>query len=137
MRVLNAEHSREFVLRAPANFAWSVESCPEWVTVTPSSGVGKVEVTVTVNEMTAADVGTFEINTGSYNSPHYETHTGRSGEIVFLLNDKDARVRMAVEQYDYEYGDGDVIVNQTATKGGRPMYHLFFRIQSEPYGLLS
>ena len=118
MRVLNAEHSREFVLRAPANFAWSVESCPEWVTVTPSSGVGKVEVTVTVNEMTAADVGTFEINTGSYNNPNYETHTGRSGEIVFLLNDKDARVRMAVEQYDYEYGDGDVIVNQSATKGG-------------------
>ena len=118
MRVLNAEHSREFVLRAPANFAWSVESCPEWVTVTPSSGVGKVKVTVTVNEMTAADVGTFEINTGSYNNPNYETHAGRSGEIVFLLNDKDARVRMAVEQYDYEYGDGDIIVNQTATKGG-------------------
>ena len=117
MRVLNAEHSREFVLRAPANFAWSVESCPEWVTVTPSSGVGKVKVIVTVNEMTAANVGTFEINTGSYNSPHYETHAGRSGEIVFLLNDKDARVRMAVEQYDYEYGDGDIIVNQTATKG--------------------
>ncbi|MBO5882288.1 MAG: leucine-rich repeat protein [Alistipes sp.] len=117
MRVLNAEHSREFVLRAPANYAWSVESCPEWVTVTPSSGVGKVEVTVTVNEMTAADVGTFEINTGSYNSPNYETHEGRAGEVVFLLNDKDVRVKMSIEQYDYEYGDGDVIVNQTATVG--------------------
>lgn len=118
MRTLNAEHTREFVLRAPSGFAWSVESMPEWVTVTPSSGVGKTEVTVTVSEMTAAEVGEFEINAGSYEKPNYENHAGRSGEIVFLLNDKDARVRMAVEQYDYEYGDGDVIVNQTATKGG-------------------
>ena len=118
MRTLSAEHSREFVLRAPANYAWSIESCPEWVTVTPSSGVGKTEVTVTVAEMTAADVGSFEINTGSYESPIYETHEGRAAEVVFLLNDKDARVTLDVEQYDYEYNDSEVIVNQTATKGG-------------------
>lgn len=118
MRVLNAEHSREFVLRAPANYAWSVESCPEWVTINPSSGVGKTEVTVTVAEMTTADVGSFEINTGVYNNPNYETHEGRVGEIVFLLNDKDARVKMSVEQYDSDNYDGEVIVNQSATKGG-------------------
>ncbi len=117
MRTLNAEHSREFVLRAPANYAWSVESKPNWVTVTPSSGVGKTEVVVTVNEMTNADVSTFEINTGAYNSPNYETHSGRAGEIVFLLNDKDYRATMDIEQYDYECGDGDVIVNQTASEG--------------------
>ena len=117
MRVLNAEHSREFVLRAPANYTWSIESKPDWVTVTPSSGVGKTEVVVTVNEMTDADVSTFEINTGAYNSPNYETHNGRAGEIVFLLNDKDYRTTMDIEQYDYEYGDGEVIVNQTATVG--------------------
>ena len=118
MRVLNAKHSREFVLRAPANYAWSVESCPEWVTINPSSGVGKTEVTVTVAEMTTADVGSFEINTGVYNNPYYETHAGRVGEIVFLLNDKDTRVKMAVEQYDSDNYDGEVIVNQSATKGG-------------------
>jgi hypothetical protein len=118
MRTLNAEHTREFVLRAPSGLAWSVESMPDWVTVTPSSGVGKTEVTVTVKEMTAAEVGEFEINAGSYERPNYENHAGRSGEIVFLLNDKDARVRMAVEQYDCEHYDGEVIVNQTATKGG-------------------
>lgn len=117
MRVLNAEHSREFVLRAPANYAWSIESKPDWVTVTPSSGVGKTEVVVTVNEMTDADISTFEINTGAYNSPNYETHNGRAGKIVFLLNDKDYRTTMDVEQYDYEYGDGEVIINQTATIG--------------------
>ena len=118
MRTLNAEHTREFVLRAPSGFAWSVESMPDWVTVTPSSGVGKTEVTVTVAEMTAAEVGEFEINTGSYNEPNYENNRGRAGEIVFLLDGKDYRATMKVEQYDYQYGDGDVIVNQSATKGG-------------------
>ena len=115
MRTLNAEHTREFVLRAPSGFAWSVESMPDWVTVTPSSGIGKTEVTVTVAEMTAAEVGEFEINTGSYNYPEYERNSGRAGEIVFLLNGKDYRATMKVEQYDYQYGDGDVLVNQTAT----------------------
>ena len=115
MRTLNAEHTREFVLRAPSGFAWSVESMPDWVTVTPSSGIGKSEVTVTVSEMTAAEVGEFEINTGSYNDPQYERNSGRAGEIVFLLNGKDYRATMKIEQYDYQYGDGDVLVNQTAT----------------------
>ena len=118
MRTLNAEHSRELVLRAPSGQAWSVESCPEWVTVTPSSGVGKVEVTITVNEMTDAEVGIFEIDLGTYNSHKYEKNSGRAGEVVFLLNDKDYRATLKVEQYDYEYGDGDVLVNQTATVGG-------------------
>ncbi len=118
MRTLNAEHTREFMLRAPSGFAWSVESMPDWVTVTPSSGVGKTEVTVTVAEMTAAEVGEFEINTGSYDNPQYENNLGRAGEIVFLLDGKDYRATMKVEQYDYQYGDGDVIVNQSATKGG-------------------
>lgn len=118
MRTLNAEYSRELVLRAPSGQAWSVESCPEWVTVTPSSGVGKAEVVVTVHEMTDAEVGTFEIDLGRYNSHKYEKNNGRAGEVVFLLNDKDYRTTLKVEQYDYEYSDGDVIVNQTATVGG-------------------
>ena len=118
MRTLNAEHSRELVLRAPSGQAWSVESCPEWVTVTPSSGVGKAEVVVTVHEMTDAEVGTFEIDLGTYNYHNFEQNNGRAGEVVFLLNDKDYRATLKVEQYDYEYSDGDVIVNQTATVGG-------------------
>ncbi len=117
MRVLNATHSQEVVLRAPANYAWSIDSKPDWVTVSPSSGIGKTEVVVTVDEMSDADVSTFEINTGAYNSPKYETHNGRSDEIVFLLNDKDYRITMSVEQYDCDNYDGEVIVNQTASKG--------------------
>ena len=118
LRVLNDAHTQTYVMRAPAGEAWSVESCPEWVTVTPSSGVGKVDVTVTVNEMVAADVTQFNVvSGGSVSSPSYSKHNGRAGEIVFLLNAKDYRTKMKVEQYDYAYGDGDVLVNQSATEG--------------------
>ncbi|MBO7331938.1 MAG: leucine-rich repeat protein, partial [Alistipes sp.] len=113
LRTLNDEHSKTFVMRAPAGEAWSVESCPEWVTVTPSSGVGKVDVTITVNEMAAGDVGTFQTSTVNSNGTVIEsTHAGRGGEVVFLLDGKDYRTRMTVEQYDYEYGDSDLITLQ-------------------------
>ena len=118
MRVLNAEHSETYLLRTPNGTSqWSVESCPEWVTVTPSSGVGKTEVVVTVNAMDAAEVGQFEVLKSGSNST-YTKHTGRAGEIVFLLEGKDYRSKMSVQQYDAEVADGDVIVNQTATVGG-------------------
>ena len=118
MRVLNDSHSKTLVLRAPAGEAWSVESAPEWVTVTPSSGVGKTDVTITVNEMIAGEAGTFK--TGTVNSSGkvtYTTHAGRVGEVVFLLDGKDCRVRTTVEQYDYQYGDGDLITLQTKGVG--------------------
>ncbi|MBQ5693335.1 MAG: leucine-rich repeat protein [Alistipes sp.] len=117
MRILNAEHTREFVLRAPSGQSWSIESKPEWVTVTPSSGVGKTEVTVTVNQMTTAEVGEFKIKIMKENSSEYttETHKGRAGEVVFLLEGKDYRSKINIEQYDYQYGDGDVLTTQRAT----------------------
>ena len=118
LRALNNEHSKTFVMRAPAGAAWSVESAPEWVTVTPSSGVGKVDVTITVNEMTAGDVGTFTTGTVNSNGTVIEsTHAGRGGEVVFLLDGKDYRTKMTVEQYDYAYGDGDIYTHQTAGVG--------------------
>ena len=118
LRTLNDEHSKTFVMRAPAGAAWSVESAPEWVTITPSSGVGKVDVTITVNEMAAGDVGTFTTGTVNSNGTVIEsTHAGRGGEVVFLLDGKDYRTRMTVEQYDYEYGDGDLYTHQTKGVG--------------------
>lgn len=97
-RTLNATDSKKLVLRAPSGEAWSVESKPEWVTVSPSSGVGKTEVTITVDAM-AQGAG------------------NRTGEVVFLLDGKDYRSRTTVEQYDYTYGDGDVLTHQTASRG--------------------
>lgn len=97
-RALNASDSKTLVLRAPSGEAWSVESAPDWVSVEPSSGTGKVEVTVTVDELSKGS---------GY----------REGEVVFLLDGNDYRTRTKVEQYDYQYGDGDVITHQTATAG--------------------
>ena len=97
-RTLNAGHSKSFVLRAPSGENWSVESKPDWVTVTPSSGTGKVDVTITTSELAAGS-------------------EDRTGEIVFLLDGKDYRSTMTVEQYDYEYGDGDLITLQEAGTG--------------------
>ena len=117
MRILNAAYTRNLILRAPAGFAWSIESKPEWVTITPSSGVGKTEVTVTVNQMTAAEVGEFKIKIMKDGSSSYttETHKGRAGEVVFLLDGKDYRTKINIEQYDYQYSDGDVLTVQKAT----------------------
>lgn len=98
LRTLNAEYSRTYVLRAPAGENWSVESKPDWVVVTPSSGTGKTDVTVAVNALAQ----------GSGN---------RSGEIALLLDGKDYRSKMTVEQYDYKYGDCEVVILQKASKG--------------------
>lgn len=97
-RTLNAECSKTFVLRAPVGENWSVESKPDWVTVEPMSGTGKMDVVVTTSALAQG--------TGN-----------RSGEIKFLLDGKEYRSTMIVEQYDYEYGDGDVVTLQEANKG--------------------
>ena len=118
-RTLNAQKSKKYILRTPANHEWLVESKPDWITVSPSSGSGKTEITITFDEMTADEVGSFEaeffnesgfyVNTGHYN--------GRAGEIVFLMKDKDYRETMTVEQYDYDASDGDVIELNKASIG--------------------
>ena len=118
IRTLNPEYTKKYMLRVPSGEAWSVESLPEWVTVTPSSGVGRTEVTITVEEMArTTETFTFE-QMDTWGNWSNETHAGRAGEIVFLLESKDRRVTMDVQQYDCDYSDGDVIVNQTATVGG-------------------
>ena len=119
-RALNAETSKTYVLRAPANYDWTVENKPDWITVTPSSGTGKTEVTVTFAEMASADASSISVEM-THPTYAYQTTTknlkGRAGEIVFLLDDKDYRTTMSVEQFDYQYGDGDVITLNEATKG--------------------
>lgn len=117
MRTLGAETSRTYTLRAPANYAWSIQEKPDWVTVEPSSGVGKMDVTITVSQMDASDVESFEVNEGTFNNPSYNTYFGRGGEIIFRLDEKDYTFSMAVEQYDSEYPDEGVQVLQTATAG--------------------
>ena len=116
MRTLNAGVSKTYTLRAPSGFEWSIESKPDWVTITPSNGVGKTEVTISISQLEPTDE-TFLTSYNDERGDYYGPCEGRAGEIVFLLNGKDYRTKMAIEQYDYEYGDGDVIVNQTASQG--------------------
>ena len=118
MRALNGAQSRTYVLRAPANFSWSVDAStlPEWVIVSPMSGTGKADVTISVSEMPRTN-DTFEVNEGTFNSPYYKNYKGRSGEVVFKLDDKDYTFTFDVEQYDYDYPDGYVQTLQTATHG--------------------
>ena len=119
-RALNAETSKTYVLRAPANYDWTVENKPDWITVTPSSGTGKTEVTVTFAEMTPADAAQIEVE---MTDPTYAYQTttkwlnGRAGEITFALEGRDYRTKMTVEQFDYQYGDGDVITLNDAARG--------------------
>ena len=116
-RTLNDSESKTLVLRAEADAAWTVEA-PEWITVTPASGMGKTEVTVTVSEMTATDVGTFEVTSYTSNgSTTATTYNGRAGKVVFHLTGKDYTSTTTVEQYNYTYSDGDYIVNQPASEG--------------------
>lgn len=98
VRALNASCSKTFTIMALAGNSWSVESKPDWVDVTPSSGTGKTEVVLTVNELAKGS-------------------RKRTGEVVFLLDGKDYRAKTMVEQYNYRYGDGDVVTLQTATVG--------------------
>ena len=119
-RALNPETSKTYVLRAPANYDWTVENKPDWITVTPSSGTGKTEVTVTFAEMTPADAAQIEVE---MTDPTYAYQTttkwlnGRAGEITFALEGRDYRTKMTVEQFDYQYGDGDVITLNDAARG--------------------
>lgn len=116
VRTLNAAESRTLILRAPANFNWSIESKPDWVTVTPASGTGKSDITVSVDQM-ARTTDQFEVNEGTFTDPTYKKYAGRSGEIVFRLEDKDYTCTLDVEQYDTDYSDGEVMTLNTATKG--------------------
>lgn len=96
-RTLNASESRTFVLHAESGAAWSIESKPDWVTVSPSSGTGKTDVTVTVSTLPGSE--------------------NREGNVVFLLDGKDYRSTLKVEQYNYAYADGTVLTEQTHSTG--------------------
>ena len=55
-RALNGKKVREYVVYAPSGQSWSMESKPDWITVEPSSGVGKTKVIVTFDKMDKSEV---------------------------------------------------------------------------------
>jgi len=98
LKTLNSSEEHTIVLTVENGSSWFIESKPDWVTVSPSSGIGKAGVSVTVSDLTSG-LG------------------NRTGEIVFSLDGKDYRSSLTIEQYDYAYGDGSVITKQTHSKG--------------------
>lgn len=116
LRLLNKGESRTYTLRCPSGNAWSIDSKPDWINVSPSSGTGKTDVTITVSDMARTD-DTFEVNEGSFQYPNYKNYAGREGSIVFSLDGKDCTCELKVEQYDSDYSDGQAITLQSASEG--------------------
>lgn len=103
---LNTRCTRYLILNAEDN--WEVESIPDWCSLSPTSGSKKTELTLTINEMPQG------------------TTQGRTGEIVFRLKDKDYTTKCSVSQYDYQYGEDEIITIQKATKGNNGGINLVF-----------
>ena len=119
IKVLKARYEKKFMMRAPSGMAWEVDDKPDWVSVTPNHGVGKQEVTVTINEMPHNSGAMIDMTVPSENWPYIETiqMPGRKGSISFLLKDKNVHSVTDIYQFDYEYADGDVISLQNASRG--------------------
>lgn len=96
------------VIRAEGS--WEVSECPDWVTVTPSSGTAderKAELTVTVN-------------------PLGNITADREGRIVFRLRDKNYTTYTTVKQrYMGDIGEDQKVVLQTASAGASRAIPIF------------
>ncbi len=102
---LNTQCTRTLVLNAEGE--WMVESKPEWVSLSATEGSNKAELELTFAQMPAQS----------------ET---REGEVVFKLKNKDYRTRCKVSQYDYQYGEDEIITLQKASKGNNGGINLVF-----------
>ncbi len=103
IKCLDKSVTREGIMRAEG--AWSVKECPDWVTITPSSGSGKSEVSITVSANT--------------------TNAYREGNVVFQLDGKDYTTYTTIRQYAYEYAEDTEIILQEASAGAPNAIPLF------------
>ncbi|MGN1232323.1 MAG: leucine-rich repeat protein [Candidatus Cryptobacteroides sp.] len=85
-------------LTVEAGGEWMVESRPDWVSLDIAEGSGSAEVNVAFAALPSGS-------------------GDRSGEIVFLLKDKDYRAVCTVSQYDYKYAEDEFVTLQAASKG--------------------
>lgn len=102
---INTECKRTLVIDAEGD--WEVADMPSWCSLSATSGSTKSEVTLTIHEMSHGSAP-------------------RTGDIVFRLKEKDYTAKCTVSQYDYEYGEDEVITLQRATKGNRGGINLVF-----------
>ena len=102
---INTQCTRKLTLNAEGD--WEVESLPSWCSLSATSGSKKTELTLTIQSMPQGS-GT------------------RTGDIVFRLKGKDYTTKCAVSQYDYQYGEDEVITLQKATRGNTGGINLVF-----------
>ncbi len=95
---INTQSKRRLVLNAEGD--WEVESKPDWCELSQMSGSKKTELTLTIKQMASGS-------------------EMREGEIVFRLKDKDYTHSCTVRQYDYQYGEDEIITMQKATRGNK------------------
>jgi hypothetical protein len=93
---INTKCTRTLVLNSEGN--WTVESKPDWCSLSATSGSSKTELTLTIDEMAQGS-------------------STRTGKIVFKLTDKDYTDTCTVSQYNYEYAEDQVLTLQSHSKG--------------------
>lgn len=93
---LNATQVETVQLRAEGQ--WSVESKPDWCTLSQTSGNGDTNLTLTISAL-----------------PHGDGD--REGDVIFRLDDKEYNCSFHVTQKDYAYPCDEWITLQQATKG--------------------
>ena len=93
---LNATQVETVQLRAEGQ--WSVESKPDWCTLSQTSGNGDTNLTLTISAL-----------------PHGAGD--REGDVIFRLDDKEYNCTFHVTQKDYAYPCDEWITLQQATKG--------------------
>ena len=93
---LNTAHTENLVLNADG--AWEVEHCPDWVTLSKTSGTGKTELRLTFNPM--------EHGAGN-----------RRDSILFRMPTEDHTTYCVVSQFDYTHEEDSYLALQEHTKG--------------------
>lgn len=93
---LNTAHVENLVLNADG--VWEVEHCPDWVTLSTTSGTGKTELRLTFSPM--------EHGAGN-----------RRDSILFRMPTEDHTTYCVVSQYDYEHEEDSYLTLQEHTKG--------------------
>lgn len=95
---LNNEHRQTLTLDAEGD--WEVADKPDWCEVSPTSGSGKTELTLTIKALSQGS-------------------SSRTGQVTFRLKDKDYTGTCTVSQSDYTYAEDEWLTLQKAGKGSR------------------
>lgn len=89
-------------LKISASHNWIVESLPQWISVSPSSG-----------SATGADSTSLVVTFSQIDS----SSNFRSGNVIFKLNNEEFADTLEVNQYNYAFSDGEYATVQSSSAG--------------------